>query len=168
MPSPVPDAVTLHEGHLIHPAFSLEQRRFERSHRQATTVRNVTLLGVEFRIADFKTTQIWKILAEELQSDPYELLRQKSKFQVNDRFLDIGANIGLVSMLLALMNPGSFVLAFEPVPELYRFLLWNLKLNQLTGSIWPVNAGVGAEGCKHVYYDTSLMAVYWLPRRVFS
>ena len=48
-------------------------------------------------------------------------------------------------MLLAKMNPGAQVLSLEPVPELYRYILWSLKLNALTDRVWPLNAGAGSK-----------------------
>ncbi|MDA0874727.1 MAG: FkbM family methyltransferase, partial [Bacteroidetes bacterium] len=47
-------------------------------------------------------------------------------------FLDIGANLGLYSVLARAYNPDARVLSFEPLPAAYAFLQQNLALNGLT------------------------------------
>jgi FkbM family methyltransferase len=44
-------------------------------------------------------------------------------------FLDIGANLGLYSLLARAYRPGIRVFAFEPLPAAYSFLQQNLALN---------------------------------------
>ena len=47
-----------------------------------------------------------------------------------DRFMDIGANVGLMSLTAArLVGPQGRVDAFEPLPEMRRLLAWSLELN---------------------------------------
>mmetsp|Transcript_41553 Transcript_41553/g.129264 ORF Transcript_41553/g.129264 Transcript_41553/m.129264 type:complete len:396 (+) Transcript_41553:111-1298(+) len=149
----------------VHPAHSPEQLRFERLHRRAVRHWKVELLGVTLHAVDFKTSMKVEIISDELRSDPYRLKALADHLEMfgtsNTTFLDIGANVGLVSMLLAKMNPASEVLALEPVPEFYRFLLWNLKLNGLVDRVWALNAGVGAEGCRSTYPTDA--AFWWLP-----
>ena len=63
--------------------------------------------------------------------------------QVKDRYknaLDIGANIGLHSIIMAKL--GFNVTAFEPDPIHYEKLLANTILNGVNNSIIPVNAAV--------------------------
>lgn len=50
----------------------------------------------------------------------------------NTHFIDIGANHGLVSMILAKQNPNSIVLAFEPDPRLIDVIETNLAVNNIT------------------------------------
>ena len=40
--------------------------------------------------------------------------------------------------------PNAFVIALEPNPLVFRYLLWNLKLNNLTSVVWPLCAGMGS------------------------
>jgi FkbM family methyltransferase len=57
-------------------------------------------------------------------------------------FLDVGANQGLYS-LIAGKNPKCLqAIAFEPVGGTYELLEKNIRANDLTGRITPVNAGV--------------------------
>jgi FkbM family methyltransferase len=63
--------------------------------------------------------------------------------------LDIGANVGAVSLALAQRaRPGGRVFAFEPAPSTFARLRENLALNPaVAGMIEPVNLGLGeAEG----------------------
>ncbi len=46
--------------------------------------------------------------------------------------LDIGANIGVITVCLAKMHPGSMIHAFEPIPENYQTLEKVLKFYKLT------------------------------------
>ncbi len=60
----------------------------------------------------------------------------------DDQFLDIGANVGVYSILAA--SRGARVLAMEPVPATYEQLLDNVHLNRF-GAIEARNLGVGKE-----------------------
>lgn len=59
-----------------------------------------------------------------------------------DTFVDVGANVGVYSMLAA--NRGAHVLALEPVPASYEQLLDNIYLNRFTDLVTARNTGVGA------------------------
>lgn len=169
IPLAVPDGLC-HPWHptrsLLHPARSREQKRFEHLHRYAIRFQEVGLFDVQLKIVDFKTSQKAEIVADELTTDPYRIIALAEELAqlgvVNATFVDVGANLGLVSMLLAKMIPGSQVLALEPVPELYRFLLWNLKINGLESRVWALNAGLGSEHCLESVYPLD-PAFWWLP-----
>lgn len=47
-------------------------------------------------------------------------------------YLDIGANIGVTAIAVALLRPDATIFAFEPLAENVRYLKRNLKLNQIT------------------------------------
>jgi FkbM family methyltransferase len=52
-------------------------------------------------------------------------------FERTATFVDVGAHCGLYSILGALWNPDLRVVAFEPVPQIYRALTRNVALNGL-------------------------------------
>lgn len=56
---------------------------------------------------------------------------------------DVGANVGLYSLLAAVMNPRVTVHAFEPTPELHATLTGNAKLNGVEGRLTANLAGIG-------------------------
>ena len=60
-------------------------------------------------------------------------------------FLDIGANVGLISLPFAMHFRRQKVRCFavEMVPDNFRALVKNIKLNGLEDIITPINAGLG-------------------------
>lgn len=60
-----------------------------------------------------------------------------------DQFLDVGANVGVYSILAA--SRGARVLAVEPVPATYEQLLDNIHLNRFEAKIKACNVGAGRE-----------------------
>jgi FkbM family methyltransferase len=62
-----------------------------------------------------------------------------------DYFLDIGANTGVYSILLASKGLGGELVAFEPDPGNYARLLANLSVNRLIGKIRVLPCALGAE-----------------------
>ncbi|MCX6283376.1 MAG: FkbM family methyltransferase [Bacteroidetes bacterium] len=60
-------------------------------------------------------------------------------------FLDIGANIGIYSILMA--QKGLICHAFEPMPENYQAMLTNISLNNLEDNIRSHNYALGCEDC---------------------
>ena len=60
-----------------------------------------------------------------------------------DAFLDVGANVGVYSILAA--GRGANALAIEPVPATYEQLLDNIHLNRFHDRIDARNMGVGRE-----------------------
>ncbi len=60
----------------------------------------------------------------------------------NDMFGDIGANVGVYS-ILASVNAGAFTIAAEPVPVTYAHLTRNVKVNNAEGKITALQYGVG-------------------------
>ncbi len=71
---------------------------------------------------------------EILNFDYYEkdcLKMIKKLVKGNWVIFDIGANIGWYSLVLAKEFPKMKIFAFEPIPETYRYLRMNIKLNKL-------------------------------------
>jgi FkbM family methyltransferase len=57
--------------------------------------------------------------------------------------IDVGAHVGSLTMLVALNNPESQIIAFEPVAEVFERLATNVGLNRLSNTMC-VRAAVGA------------------------
>ncbi len=51
---------------------------------------------------------------------------------IRSHIVDIGANCGVATIILAKQNPRSTIYAFEPDPRVYELLLENVKINGLT------------------------------------
>lgn len=69
-----------------------------------------------------------------------------------DTFIDVGANIGLMSVLAATcVGPQGQVYAFEPEPDTFSLLQRNIGLNELTNVVMT-NKGLGSQtGAAKIY-----------------
>ncbi|MBI4948362.1 FkbM family methyltransferase [Candidatus Berkelbacteria bacterium] len=56
---------------------------------------------------------------------------------------DVGANIGNHSVYFALFTNAKKIFSFEPVPQIYKALEENIRLNKLEGKIIPRNCAIG-------------------------
>lgn len=53
--------------------------------------------------------------------------------------VDVGAKLGFRAISFVKRYPRAVVFALEPDPLLFRLMLWNLRANNVTGSVWPLN-----------------------------
>lgn len=62
-----------------------------------------------------------------------EMMFYRYFLKSGDIFVDVGANIGLLSLMAARgVMPGGSVHSFEPNPKVFRFLVENFRLNSIT------------------------------------
>lgn len=61
-----------------------------------------------------------------------------------DLFADIGANVGVYS-ILASVNAGAKSIAIEPVPHTFSYLMRNIRINDAADKIVPKQIGIGNE-----------------------
>lgn len=75
------------------------------------------------------------------------LRRMFQHLEEGDVIWDIGANIGVISLLLARHGPGrtARIHSFEPEPRNFRQLTRNLELNGLSDRVTPHQLALGAE-----------------------
>ena len=66
-------------------------------------------------------------------------------FKENDIVIDIGANIGLVSIYLAKKYPFVTIYSYEPIPDSYKHLLMSIKANKVY-NIKPFNKSITGDG----------------------
>lgn len=93
-----------------------------------------TFGGTDFRFHDVSPTSLTvKTVLNEIKNGEYGL--DSIQFQRGDIVLDVGANVGIVSIILGKLNPGITIYAFEPVPLTYKTLLKNLKMNGVTNVV---------------------------------
>jgi FkbM family methyltransferase len=76
-------------------------------------------------------------------------------FERATKFVDVGANCGLYSVLGALWNPNLNVIAFEPVPLIFSSLKRNVLLNHLESRVHCENVALSSK---------SGTATFFLPR----
>jgi len=98
--------------------------------------------GVVYSFEDFSDSCVRLATFNELEKDYYNFSR--IKFSKNDIIFDIGANIGMVSVFLAKKYPETKIYSFEPIPENYKSLIKNIKLNKIE-NITPFNIGVSKD-----------------------
>ena len=72
--------------------------------------------------------------------EPEEGALLRSLLRPGERFLDIGANVGYFSVLLAKAVPGITIDAVEPDPNNVRALEFNLWVNRVVARVWPRRA----------------------------
>eukprot|EP00928_Gymnodinium_smaydae_P012020 TRINITY_DN14388_c0_g3_i1.p1 TRINITY_DN14388_c0_g3~~TRINITY_DN14388_c0_g3_i1.p1 ORF type:complete len:842 (+),score=68.24 TRINITY_DN14388_c0_g3_i1:328-2526(+) len=143
-----------------HPAESEEQRRWELKYRRASVVKEIRYMGERIILHDFKGGwQFETNYAGIAQGgrDPYELER-RPRLEAGEVALDVGANLGLISILLAKKaHSKARIFALEPHPALYRYLLWNLRANNVTEIVWPLRIG----GCDPLRSGSRAHVSFW-------
>ena len=87
----------------------------------------------------------YKNIINDMNNDCYNL--SKIDFKENDIVIDIGANIGVISVYLAKKYPFLKIYAFEPFKTSYELLSENIKANNIPeGTIKPFNTAVTKDG----------------------
>lgn len=86
-----------------------------------------------------------KVIMKEIE-DTYRL--PDMDFSDGGMVLDIGAQVGVVSCYLAKKWPKLKVLAFEPMPENFKHLVRNIKVNGVADRVFPTNKAVTGDGRK--------------------
>lgn len=102
----------------------------------------------------FLNTKTAPALVEEILADNYEVLKKGITFQPGDVILDLGANEGVFSILMARHFPETRILAYEPIPATYETLLRNIELNGCV-NIEPFRLGVGRPGESQAVFNVS-------------
>lgn len=92
----------------------------------------------------FNDTPTIGLLVDEIFNDNYRIFAMKLELHPGDIVLDIGANEGVFSIMLAKLYPDIRVVAVEPVQRTFFQLMRNIGLNGVT-NIETLNVGVGAE-----------------------
>jgi FkbM family methyltransferase len=72
-----------------------------------------------------------------------EYLRSGASIAQADCIVDVGANIGMFTLLVKSVNPDARVFAFEPIPENYEALRQNVTLHGL-GGVKLFNVALGS------------------------
>lgn len=73
-----------------------------------------------------------------------------------DMFIDVGANIGIYSILAA--SKGADCIAIEPIPETFKSLIDNVNVNGFFENITTLNLGIG-DACGKLKFTSSLDTV---------
>lgn len=100
----------------------------------------------------FNQTPTAEMLIKEIFSDNYKIFERNVFFKEGDVVLDVGANEGVFSIMIAKLFPKVRVISLEPVPRTFYQMIRNIGLNGVT-NIDPLNVGigVGTEGVMNVH-----------------
>ncbi|MBI4976113.1 MAG: FkbM family methyltransferase [Spirochaetes bacterium] len=135
---------------------------FHKTARRKFRIHDTSIVIHEYRSAIHNTYGMVKDLQREERN--YNL--DRIMFEAGDIIVDIGANVGVVSIYLAKCFPFTTVYAYEPVPDNYRHLTMNIAANGVT-NIKPFNRAVTADGRDitiNVSFDNSGGATAWAPK----
>lgn len=91
------------------------------------------------------------LLWREMSGDSF-YRRAASRLRVNDTVLDIGANIGLSSILFAEVQPAIRVISVEPAPEIFACLARNLDAHLRHGHAVQTAVGAASGMLPFTYY----------------
>mmetsp|Transcript_55362 Transcript_55362/g.160433 ORF Transcript_55362/g.160433 Transcript_55362/m.160433 type:complete len:249 (+) Transcript_55362:280-1026(+) len=99
-------------------------------------------MGRTLRFKSFHRALPYNVM--EVQQDVYRFSQCRRPAPGRREFVvDIGANLGYISILLAMLwGPEVRIIAIEPVPQNFRYLTWNIRVNGLASRIWPLNLAV--------------------------
>ena len=103
--------------------------------------RTKTALRIKIRVRStdlMALTNVWMI-------NEYDI--ENFEIDTNDTVIDIGAHIGLFSLLVSQRCKTGKILSFEPVRENFDLLVYNLKLNHIE-NVLPFNMAVSKNSDK--------------------
>ena len=116
-------------------------------------LKNVNLKGINLQFYDFYKSSTFSIIANEINSDSYDIaIDNKVNFKNDDVVIDIGGNIGMVSILLAKKYPFIKIYAFEPVYENWKNFKRNIKINNVNNIKLFNLAVAGSSGFAKIEY----------------
>jgi len=79
----------------------------------------------------FFNTPTIEALVNEIFADNYHILQSKVEIYPGDVILDLGANEGVFSILMAGLFPKARIISLEPVARTYKQLLANISINHI-------------------------------------
>lgn len=106
------------------------------------------------------------IIREIFMQDLYDMRMLKSGLPENPVVIDIGANIGLFSMLILSHVPGARIIAFEPMPGNYTFY-HSIQLFRRHDSVSPGEGGYGSDERRRFYLGVQVKAACLLQQAAF-
>ena len=99
------------------------------------TISQCKVYGMDFLFWHSRTRKVYD---DGIRTDVEEYNLDKFDFKEGDIVIDIGANIGIVSIYLAKKFPFIKIYAFEPVRQNYECILKNIELNNISEGIITV------------------------------
>lgn len=110
----------------------------------------LNIWGHDIRVSDFATSSSAQFTKVDMEEDPFFAKNLSPAPKV---ILDIGANIGVFSIIMARQYPESKIIAVECAPHNYYSLLSNLSGNNIK-NVTPIQAAVYSERGKVEMYQS--------------
>lgn len=130
--------------------------------------KRTTLNGVDVRLYAPHGDLGIKVVLQELGKNEYET--DEIKFSDDDVYVDVGSNLGLVVLRLALTNPTVKILSIEAAPPTWLFQQFNLMCNLEAKQLARISSECvglgGAKGTIQMTYrpDSTTSTRAWNPK----
>ena len=111
--------------------------------RTALDRQEFDIFGTHLVLDDVRGYPMRSVVVGELLADVYGI--ESIPFAPGDVVIDVGGNLGAVSVYIAKKHPGVRVYLYEPVPESHRLCLRNIEANGVSG-ITAIQKAVTADG----------------------
>jgi FkbM family methyltransferase len=95
--------------------------------RRKVPRRIIKINGIALDLSDHPTSLVRDEVKWCLEEDLYGI--ESIAFHKNDIIIDVGANIGMVSLYIAKRFPSVKLLSYEPIPTNYFYLMENIRNN---------------------------------------
>jgi FkbM family methyltransferase len=87
--------------------------------------------------------------------DDLEISFLKSSLRGAATILDVGANFGVLTVLMGELAPNARIYAFEPHPQTFKALVRNVDANELSGRASLIQSAVGASNGAVSFLETA-------------
>lgn len=138
-----------HEGSEYFPARNIHADYALRKHKgkpdEIVRGWGMSVDGIDLDIDDDPSGGVAKLACWEAV---HEYGLHELDLQPGDVVFDVGAQVGVMSIYLALAYPGIKVYAFEPMPQNYSRLQRNIKANGVEDSVVAINKAMTGDGRK--------------------
>jgi FkbM family methyltransferase len=115
-----------------------------RAAREDVDARTYDIHGTRLILHDVRGYPLRDVIVGELLHDVYGI--ERIPFAPGDVVVDVGGNLGAVSVYIAKKHPGVKVILYEPVPESHRLCLRNIEANGVVNNVTAVPKAVTADG----------------------
>ena len=104
---------------------------------------SLAVLGVQIEIEHEEGCISTPYIFKELEEDVYAL--RALRLRKNPIVFDIGANIGIFSVVVAKLFPDAFITAVEPVRQNISLLRQNIEINQVSSRVKIIEKAVTSD-----------------------